>query len=73
MRLMLAPLIVTFVQVSILYIAKSYLMAEIAVGRGVQGLARSGSAARSGRKTTGKKVMQSDGVYLHLFCKKADV
>ena len=29
----------------------SYLMAEIAVGRGVQGLARSGSAARSGRKT----------------------
>ena len=51
----------------------SYLMADIAVGRGVQGLARSGSAARGGRKTTGKKVVQSDGVYLHLFCEKADV
>ena len=51
----------------------SYLMAGIAVGRGVQGLARSGSAVRSGRKTKGVKVMQSDGVYLHLFCKEADV
>ena len=51
----------------------SYLMAEIAVGRGVQGLARSGNAARSGQKTKGGKVMQSDGVYLHLFCNKADV
>ena len=51
----------------------SYLMAGIAVGRGVQGLARSGSAARSGRKTKGEKVMRSDGVYLHLFCNEADV
>ena len=51
----------------------SYLIAEIAVGRGVQGLAKSGSEARSGRKTQREKVMQSDGVYLHLFCNKADV
>ena len=51
----------------------SYLIAEIAVGRGVQGSAMSGSAARSGQKTRGEKVMQSDGVYLHLFCDEADV
>jgi hypothetical protein len=39
----------------------------------VQGLAMSGSAARSGCETKGGKVMQSDGVYLHLFYDEADV
>lgn len=51
----------------------SYLMAEIAVGRGVQGLARCGSADMSGRKTMWQMVVLSVEVYLHLFCKKADV